>query len=84
MVRGTAQPAQARPYYQKALQIATSITAQLEQARALEGLGLCHTLEGNPREGRTMLLQALAIYQRIGSPRARELQEELRDTRLSG
>lgn len=38
MVRGTAHPAQARPYYQKALQIATSIAAQLEQARAL---GLC-------------------------------------------
>jgi tetratricopeptide (TPR) repeat protein/transcriptional regulator with XRE-family HTH domain len=79
MVRGTAQPSQARPYYQKALEVATSIAAQLEQARALEGLGMCRTLEGNSSEGRTMLLQALTVYQRIGSPRARELEEELRD-----
>jgi len=79
MIRGTARPSQARPYYQKALEIATIIAAQLEQARALEGLGLCHTLEGNPSEARKMLLQALAVYQRIGSPRARELKKELRD-----
>jgi tetratricopeptide (TPR) repeat protein/transcriptional regulator with XRE-family HTH domain len=78
MVRGTAHPAQARPYYQKALEIATSIAAQLEQARALEGLGLCHALEGNRTEGRKILSQALAVYQRIGSPRARELEQELR------
>ena len=77
MIRGTALPAQARPYYQKALEIATSIAAQLEQARALEGLGLCHTLEGDRSEGRKVLRQALAIYQRIGSPRARELEQEI-------
>ena len=88
MVRGTAHPAQARPYYQKALQIATSIAAQLEQARALEGLGRCHALEGNRSEGRKILSQALAVYQRIGSPRARELEQELRqptaDSRPAG
>ncbi len=78
MVRGNAQPAQARPYYQKALETATSIAAQLEQARALEGLGLCHTLEGNRSEGHKILRQALAVYRRIGSPRASELEQELR------
>ena len=87
-VRGTAHPAQARPYYQKALQIATSIAAQLEQARALEGLSRCHTLEGNHSEGRKILSRALAVYQRIGSPRARELEQELRqpasDSRPAG
>ncbi len=77
-VRGTAHPAQARPYYQKALEIATSIAAQLQQARALEGLGLCHSLEGNRSEAHKILSQALAVYQRIGSPRARELVHELR------
>ena len=76
-VRGTGHPAQARPYYQKALQIATSIAAQLEQARALEGLGRCHALEGNRSEARKILSQALAVYQRIGSPHARELEQEL-------
>ena len=79
MIRGTAKPAGARPYYQQALAIATSIAAQQEQARALEGLGRCHALEGNHSEGRKILRQALAVYQRIGSPRARELAQELRE-----
>jgi hypothetical protein len=35
-------------------------------------------MEGNRSEARTMLHQALAVYQRIGSPRARELEKELR------
>lgn len=77
MIRGTAKPAGARPYYQQALTIATSIAAQQEEARALEGLGRCHDLEGNHREARKILRQALAVYQRIGSPRARELAQEL-------
>jgi tetratricopeptide (TPR) repeat protein len=67
MIRGTAKPAGARPYYQQALAIATSIAAQQEQARALEGLGRCHALEGNHSEERKILRQALAVYQRIGS-----------------
>jgi len=79
MIRGTAKPAGARPYYQQALAIATSIAAQQEQARALEGLGRCHALEGNHSEERKTLRQALAVYQRIGSPRARELAQELRE-----
>ena len=87
-VRGTGHPAQARPYYQKALEIATSIGALLDQARALEGLGLCHALEGNRSEGRKILSQALAVYQRIGSPHARELEQELAqvttDSRTAG
>ena len=79
MIRGTAKPAGARPYYQQALAIATSIAAQQEQARALEGLGRCHALEGSHSEGRKILRQALAVYQRIGSPRARELTQELHE-----
>ena len=75
MIRHTAAPATARPYYQQALDIATSIAAQHEQARALEGLGLCHARDGQPGEGRECLRQALAIYQRIGSPRARDVEE---------
>ena len=78
MICHTAAPATARPYYQQALAIATSIAAQHEQARALEGLGRCHALDGQPGEGRECLRQALAIYQRIGSPRARDVEEELR------
>jgi tetratricopeptide (TPR) repeat protein/transcriptional regulator with XRE-family HTH domain len=78
MIRDTATATKARPYYEQALAIATNIAAQREQARALEGLGLCHVLEGNRSEGRKILSQALDLYQRIGSPRAQELEEELR------
>jgi tetratricopeptide (TPR) repeat protein/transcriptional regulator with XRE-family HTH domain len=79
MIRHTAAPAPALPYYQQALAIAVSITAQLEQARALEGIGLCQALDGRHEEGRKTLHQALEVYQRIGSPRARELEQELRE-----
>jgi tetratricopeptide (TPR) repeat protein/transcriptional regulator with XRE-family HTH domain len=79
MIRGTAHPGEARAYYQQAMAVAASITAQREQARALEGLGLCYVMEGNLGEGREVLREALTVYQRIGSPRAGELEQELRE-----
>jgi tetratricopeptide (TPR) repeat protein/transcriptional regulator with XRE-family HTH domain len=78
MTRQTAAPATALPYYQQALTIASSIAAQHEQARALEGIGLCHASEGSPGQAGASLGQALAIYQRIGSPRGREVEQALR------
>lgn len=83
MIRGTAAAPTARSYYEQALAIATSIAAQQEQARALEGIGLCHASEGNPGLGRTVLRQALAIYQRIGSPRAGDVEQALRQPAAS-
>jgi tetratricopeptide (TPR) repeat protein/transcriptional regulator with XRE-family HTH domain len=77
MIADTA-PARARPYYQQALTIASSIAAQHEQARALEGIGRCHDQEGDPAQGQAMLRQAQALYQKIGSPRARDIEQALR------
>lgn len=49
----------------------------MEEARAMEGLGRCQIQDGNPAEATTQLRQALAIYQRIGSPNAVGLQQFL-------
>jgi hypothetical protein len=50
----------------------------MEEARALEGIGQCHLQNDNLVEGAAQLRQALAIYQRIGNPAARRIQETLR------
>jgi hypothetical protein len=42
----------------------------LPQARALEGIGRCLSATGDADRGMASLLEALAIYERIGSPRA--------------
>jgi hypothetical protein len=49
----------------------------MEEARALEGIGRSLTQDGNPGEGAASLRQALTIYQRIGAPGARRVQETL-------
>jgi Tfp pilus assembly protein PilF len=69
--------AEACHYYNQALAIAREVGAPLEEARALEGLGLCHLQEGHTREGRAHLQQALTIYQRIGAPGAWRVQQDL-------
>jgi Tetratricopeptide repeat len=74
----TAETQQARDYHSQALVIARGLGAPREEARALEGIGHSHLQDGNPGEGIAHLKQALAIYQRIGAPRARRVQETLR------
>ena len=64
--------------YARALALAREISVPLEEARALEGTGQCHLQDDNLVEGAAQLLQALAIYQRIGAPAARRVQETLR------
>jgi hypothetical protein len=54
----------------------------LEEARALEGIGHSHLRDGNSGEGIAQLQQALAIYQRIGTPGAQRVQETLRQHAL--
>jgi hypothetical protein len=49
----------------------------LEEARALEGIGHSYLQDGTTDEGAAHLRQALAIYQRIGAPSARRVQETL-------
>ena len=74
----TSASRQARDHHSQALAIARDIGAPLEEARALEGIGHSHLQDGNPGQATTHLRDALAIYQRIGSPAARRVKETLR------
>jgi len=49
----------------------------LEEARALAGIGHTHLHDGNPRQAAAYLRQAFTIYQRIGTPSAKRVQETL-------
>jgi tetratricopeptide (TPR) repeat protein/transcriptional regulator with XRE-family HTH domain len=77
--RSSAAHQQARDYHTKALAIAREISAPMEEARALEGIGRSHLQGGNPGKGAAHLQQALTVYQRIGAPAARRVQATLRD-----
>ena len=59
---------QARTHHAQALAIARDISAPLEEARALEGLGQTHLQDGSRDKGLGLLHQAHTIYQRIGAP----------------
>jgi tetratricopeptide (TPR) repeat protein/transcriptional regulator with XRE-family HTH domain len=63
-------PIRARDYHEQALSIARDITALLEEARALEGIGNSDIQDKKPERGGIFLRQALEIYVRIGSPHA--------------
>jgi len=74
----TAATGQARDHHNQALVIAAEIGAPLQEARALEGIGYSYLEDGNPAQAAVHLQRALAIYQRIGSPRAQRVKETLR------
>ncbi|HUA31062.1 MAG TPA: tetratricopeptide repeat protein [Streptosporangiaceae bacterium] len=67
---------QARDQYGQALAIARELGAAAEEAAALAGIGRS-LLPGQPAEAAGHLRQALAIYQRIGSPEGRGVQATL-------
>lgn len=73
----TSDTARARERHAQALAIATSLNASPEQARALEGLGRSDLQDGDASQAAVHLRQALAIYQRMGVPAARRVQETL-------
>ena len=73
---------QARDHHIQALAIARDLGARQNEARALEAIGRCDIQDANPAEGAARLLEALAIYQRIGAPDAVRVQETLRDLRI--
>jgi tetratricopeptide (TPR) repeat protein/transcriptional regulator with XRE-family HTH domain len=75
----TSAPGQALECHTRALAIARDLSAAPEEARALEGLGHSHRQDGDPGQAAIHLRQALTIYQRIGSPAARRVQETLQD-----
>jgi len=78
----TAGTAQAHERHAQALAIARDIRAAPEEARALEGLGQAHLQDGNLGQAAAHLRQALTIYQRLGAPAARRVQETLQMHRL--
>jgi tetratricopeptide (TPR) repeat protein/transcriptional regulator with XRE-family HTH domain len=78
----TSATAQAHDQHTQALAIARDISAAPEEARALEGIGNSHLQDGNPGHAVAPLQQALTIYQRIGAPAARRVQETLRNSSL--
>ena len=79
----TADGRQARDHHAQALAIARDLGTPPEQARALEGIGHSHLRDGNPTQAAAPLRDALAIYQRTGSPAARRVEETLRQHGLS-
>jgi tetratricopeptide (TPR) repeat protein len=74
----TTQTRLARDRHAQALAIARDIGMPLEEGRALEGIGQSYLQEGKPGQAIPRLQQALTIYQRVGSPKARRVQETLR------
>lgn len=64
---------EARDCYQQALVITTAIAALLEEARARQGIGLLELKNGQRDRAVVELRHALAIFQSIGSPRAKEV-----------
>ncbi len=76
---GSASPAEGHARHEQAVAIATVIVSPLQDARAREGIGRCHLLDGRRGEGAAALREALAIYQRIGSPNAQRVETTPRD-----
>ena len=77
-VYAVSDPAQARACHEQALEIARSISAILEEARALEGIGNNEILETGPVRDGLNLRRALDLYRQIGSPHAERVSETLR------
>lgn len=71
-------PAQARAHHEQALEIAQSISAVLEEAHALEGIGNSEILQTKAGHHGEYLRRALELYRRIGSPHATRVSETLR------
>jgi tetratricopeptide (TPR) repeat protein/transcriptional regulator with XRE-family HTH domain len=79
----TADTPRAREYHTQALAIARDLSAAPEEARAREGLGHSHLQDGHPGQAGAQLQQALMIYQRIGAPAARRVQQAIQDHKLT-
>jgi tetratricopeptide (TPR) repeat protein/transcriptional regulator with XRE-family HTH domain len=77
-------PAQARAYHDQALEVARSIYAVLEEARALEGIGNNEIVNTGSGYNDEYLQRALELYQQIGSPYAARVSETLRFHGLQG
>jgi tetratricopeptide (TPR) repeat protein/transcriptional regulator with XRE-family HTH domain len=74
----TAATREACGYHSQALGIARELGAPLEEARALEGIGRS-LLHQDSAEAAAYLRHALEIYQNIGAPGARRVEDTLDD-----
>ena len=79
----TSPRADGADFHRQALEVATEMGAPNEEARAREGIGRCQLLRGQHRQAAESLTQALAIYRRIGSPRAGQVEQIVRDRGLA-
>jgi tetratricopeptide (TPR) repeat protein/transcriptional regulator with XRE-family HTH domain len=77
LLLATATPDTARAQHEQARALADGFAAPLVSARALEGIGRCYLRAGTADKAIPALREALAIYQRIGSPRAEHIQHIL-------
>ena len=72
----TGATGEAARQFGEALALTRELGTPHEQARALEGIGRC-LLGRDPAEAAGRLREALEIYQRIGAPEARRVQDTL-------
>jgi hypothetical protein len=72
----TSPAPECRSYHAEALAIARELGTPAEEARALEGMGRS-LLHQDPGAAAALLRQALEIYQKIGVPKARLVQDTL-------
>ncbi len=77
LCRGFA-PVRARRCHEQALEIARGIAVPLEEARALEGIGLSELRDDERLAGTRHLRQSREIYQRVGSLHAERVDQTLR------
>lgn len=76
-LHSVSDPERTRVHHEQALGIARSITALLEEARALEGIGSRALHDPYFPGDDAYLRQALEIYERIGSPNAARVHRAL-------
>lgn len=83
LAQASAAAAEALRWYEEALAMARDVAVPLEEARALEGIGRCQLQNDYPDQAGHLLREALAIYQRLGSPFAQRVQPIIQEHRLN-
>jgi hypothetical protein len=69
----------ARASHEKARTTAIALKCPHEEARALEGIGLCHLRDGRSFDGMQSLREAMVIYRKVGSLGAKRVRDILDD-----
>ncbi|GAA1990980.1 AfsR/SARP family transcriptional regulator [Catenulispora subtropica] len=72
-------PERARTHHARALALAEAIGAPLEEARALEGIGMCHWRQGRPELARPVLRASLGIHRRLRDAEVARVEKRVRE-----